>query len=190
MSDRLSDLRQRAKAARLGVTTRAKQYAQAAQKEAGKSPGRTIFTVLIAAAVVGFIIWGIVEWAKKDDKKKNGNKGVGAPTLTLAPGSSGATGGMSPTMGSVDAEMMPQEDCPGPACPPYCHSQPHVGPVTPKPMPGQDCASLGPDRAIKCKQDKLNRLVAGHCDDLQGCDRAVCESLFAQGVFPRSMRYA
>lgn len=39
-------------------------------------------------------------------------------------------------------------------------------------------------------QQTLNALTRGQCHLLSGCEQSVCQDLFANGVFPRPMRYA
>lgn len=55
---------------------------------------------------------------------------------------------------------------------------------------GSDCASLPPANQPACLQAKLNALTSGHCDQLSGCERTVCQDLFPNGVYPRPMTYA
>jgi hypothetical protein len=55
---------------------------------------------------------------------------------------------------------------------------------------GGDCASLPPANQPACLQGKLNALTSGNCGQLSGCERAVCQELFPNGVYPRPMTYA
>ena len=56
--------------------------------------------------------------------------------------------------------------------------------------PGSECASLPPSAQESCRVSKLNALASGQCNQLKGCDAAVCQDLFKNGVYPRPMAYA
>lgn len=53
-----------------------------------------------------------------------------------------------------------------------------------------NCANLPPSFQHTCRQNTLNAFVSGQCDRLQGCERNVCQELFANGAYPRMMNYA
>ncbi len=78
--------------------------------------------------------------------------------------------------------------------------KPHQGgglaPIVPKPSQGSghllgaDCASLPPANQPACLHEKLHAVTSGHCQQLQGCERQVCQDLFPNGVYPHPMTYA